>query len=144
MDRHEKARREIERRCASLEAKKTQQHLTLAKLTKERFQLRDNAAQLSEKYEDLRDTQDNLMLRIETVLNSIQRRLPVASDAEIRMQRQLQGREKKMKDLSNAYEQIKAKERYQVRQIKHVDQVVKPIKNTNDQIGPNQIESMRD
>ena len=43
-----------------------------------------------------------------------------------------------------AYEQIKAKERYQVRQIKHVDQVVKPIKNTNEQIGPNQIESMRD
>ena len=84
-----------------MEAKKTQQHLTLAKLTKERFQLRDNAAQLSEKYEDLRDTQDNLMLRIETVLNSIQRRLPVASDAEIRMQRQLQGMEKKMKDLSN-------------------------------------------
>ena len=43
-----------------------------------------------------------------------------------------------------AYEQIKAKERYQVRQIKHVDQMVKPIKNTNDQIGPNQIQSMRD
>ena len=101
LDRHEKVQREIEKRCASLEAKKTQQHLILAKLTQERFQLRDNAASLSEKYEDLRDTQENLMLRIEAVLNSIQRRLPVASDAEIRMQRQLQAMEKKMKDLSN-------------------------------------------
>ena len=67
----------------------------------ERFQLRDKAAELSEKHEDLRDTQDNLMLRIEAVLNSIQRRLPVASDSEIRMQRQLQGMERKMKDLVN-------------------------------------------
>ena len=33
LDRHEKARREIERRCASLEAKKSQQHMTLVKLT---------------------------------------------------------------------------------------------------------------
>ena len=63
--------------------------------------MRDKAAELSEKHEDLRDTQDNLMLRIEAVLNSIQRRLPVASDSEIRMQRQLQGMERKMKDLVN-------------------------------------------
>ena len=63
--------------------------------------MRNKAAELSEKHEDLRDTQDNLMLRIESVLNSIQRRLPVASDSEIRMQRQLQGMERKMKDLVN-------------------------------------------
>ena len=63
--------------------------------------MRNKAAELSEKHEDLRDTQDNLMLRIEAVLNSIQRRLPVASDSEIRMQRQLQGMERKMKDLVN-------------------------------------------
>merc|ERR1739844_189450 len=144
MDRHEKARREIERRCASLEAKKTQQHLTLAKLTKERFQLRDNAAELSEKHEDLRDTQDNLMLRIEAVLNSIQRRLPVASDSEIRMQRQLQGMERKMKNLVNAHEQIKQKERYQLRQIKYSSPTIKNVQDANEKMGENQSESMRD
>merc|ERR1719411_803749 len=144
MDRHEKARREIERRCASLEAKKTQQNMTLVKLTQERFQLRDKAAELSEKHEDLRDTQDNLMLRIEAVLNSIQRRLPVASDSEIRMQRQLQGMERKMKDLVNAHEQIKGKERYQLRQIKYSSPTIKNVQDANEKMGENQIESMRD
>ena len=50
-----------------------QQHLSLAKLTEERFELRDSAAQLSEKYEDLRDNEGNLVARIEAVLNAIQR-----------------------------------------------------------------------
>ena len=97
----DKARREIEKRVAGLEARKTQQHLSLAKLTEERFALRDSAAQLSEKYEDLRDNEENLMARIEAILNAIQRRLPVTTDAEIRMQRQLQSIERKNKDLTN-------------------------------------------
>ena len=97
----DKARREIEKRVAGLEARKTQQHLSLAKLTEERFSLRDSAAQLSEKYEDLRDNEENLMARIEAILNAIQRRLPVTTDAEIRMQRQLQSIERKNKDLAN-------------------------------------------
>jgi nuclear pore complex protein Nup88 len=46
----EKARREIEKRTAGLEERKAQQHKSLAKLAKERFTLRDNAAQLSERY----------------------------------------------------------------------------------------------
>ena len=78
-----------------------QQHLSLAKLTEERFELRDSAAQLSEKYEDLRDNEGNLVARIEAVLNAIQRRLPVTTDAEIRMQRQLQSIDRKNKDLTN-------------------------------------------
>ena len=97
----DKARCEIEKRVAGLEARKTQQHLSLAKLTEERFALRDSAAQLSEKYEDLRDNEENLMARIEAILNAIQRRLPVTTDAEIRMQRQLQSIERKNKDLTN-------------------------------------------
>ena len=42
LDRHEKARREIERRCASLEAKKSQQHMTLVKLTQVCLSLTSN------------------------------------------------------------------------------------------------------
>lgn len=101
LDKQEKARKEIERKVAGLETRKTQQHLTLSKLAQERFALRDKAAQLSERYEDQRDFGENLTTRIEAVLNAIQRRLPVTSDAEIRMQRQLQGVERKVKDLSN-------------------------------------------
>ena len=97
----DKARKEIEKRVAGLETRKAQQHLSLSKLTEERFSLRDKAAQLSEKYEDIRDNQENQVSRIETILNVIQRRLPVASDAEIRMQRQLQSIERKVKDLAN-------------------------------------------
>lgn len=97
----EKARLEIEKRVVGLKERKKQQKVSLQKLTEERFNLRDKAAQLSEKYEDLRDSEDNLISRIETVLNAIQRRLPVTSDSEVRMQRQLQSVERKVKDLTN-------------------------------------------
>merc|ERR1719232_1944267 len=140
MGKLEKARKEIEKRVAGLESRKGQQHLSLAKLTEERFSLRDRAAQVSEKYEDIRDNQSNLMLRLETVLNMIQRRLPVTSDAEIRLQRQLQGIDRKTKDLAHALEQIKAKERYQMRQMKHSPEKARSEAGS---LAPNQVESMR-
>jgi len=144
MPKLDKARREIEKRVAGLEERKTQQHLSLAKLTEERFELRDSAAQLSEKYEDLRDNEGNLVARIEAVLNAIQRRLPVTTDAEIRMQRQLQSIDRKNKDLTNALEQIKAKERYQSRQI-NVKTKNETMSNYNKvNMGPNQVENMKD
>jgi nuclear pore complex protein Nup88 len=144
ISRMEKARSENEKRTAGLKARKSQQIKSVSNLTDERFCLRENAAQLSEKYEDLRDNQDNLVSRIEAVLHAIQRRLPVTSDSEVRMHRQLQNIEKKVKDLSNALEQIKAKERYQMKQIKHSQENIKTRSEVVNQLGQNQAESMKD
>ena len=144
LDKLDKARSEIEKRVAGLEARKKQQHLSLVNLTQERFALRDKAAQLSEKYEDLRDNAANFNIRIEAVLSAIQRRLPVTTDSEVRMQRQLQGIERKVKDLTNALEQIKAKERYQLRQIQHSQENTKVRNEVAATLAPNQAESMRE
>ena len=67
VDKFDQARSEIEKRVAGLEARKRQQHLSLVKLAQERFALRDKAAQLSEKYEDLRDNAENFNIRIGNV-----------------------------------------------------------------------------
>ena len=147
IDKFDQARSEIEKRVAGLEARKRQQHLSLATLTQERFELRDKAAQLSEKYEDLRDNAENFNVRIEAVLNAIQRALPCTTDSEVRMQRQLQNIERKVKDLTNALEQIKAKERYQLRQIQQSQENLH-VKMTHDNatasLAPNQVENMKE
>ena len=60
------------------------------------------------------------------------------------MQRQLQSIDRKNKDLANALEQIKAKERYQTRQI-NVKTKNETMSNYNKvNMGPNQVENMKD
>ena len=60
------------------------------------------------------------------------------------MQRQLQSIDRKNKDLANALEQIKAKERYQSRQI-NVKTKNETMSNYNKvNMGPNQVENMKD
>ena len=150
VDKFDQARSEIEKRVAGLEARKRQQHLSLVKLAQERFALRDKAAQLSEKYEDLRDNAENFNIRIEAVLNAIQRGLPITTDSEVRMQRQLQNVERKVKDLTNALEQIKAKERYQLRQIQQSQENTQTRMRSHEMtasstsLAPNQVENMKE
>ena len=43
-----------------------------------------------------------------------------------------------------AHEQIKGKERYQLRQIKYSSPTIKNVQDANEKMGENQIESMRD
>ena len=45
--------------------------------------------------------EDNLEASIKAILNAIQMRLPVTTDAKIRMQSQLQSIDQKNKDLAN-------------------------------------------
>ena len=60
------------------------------------------------------------------------------------MQRQLQGIERKAKDLTNALEQIKAKERYQLRQIQHSQENIKVRTEATAVLAPNQASEMKD
>ena len=122
LTRLEKARSDIERRVAHLRSQKQSQAASLDKLNSEKTNLRDRAAVLSERYEDLQDNGQRLRTRIEIVLQKLQRQVPIGSDAELRMQRQLQDLERKTREMRSSMERIAAKERYQMRQIDEENQ----------------------
>lgn len=113
----ENVRQELERRTEQLESRKRNQQVSLAKLMEEKAKLREGASKLSERYEDIKDNAERLSNRIQRVLQFIQNQQPSNSDAEFRMQRQLKNHEVKLRDLQNALEQIRSKEKYQFRQI---------------------------
>jgi len=114
----EAAQVELGRHVSTLDSRKTAQQTAINRLQREKRGLMDNATKLSETYDDLIMNNQTLSSRLEKVLLDIQRQLPIRSDAELRMQRELQDVERKMKNLTNAMEQIRTKEKYQVRQIK--------------------------
>jgi len=118
ISRLEKARSEICRKVEILECSKRQQQSQLMKLRGEKKELTSKAASLSETYQDLRDDNERLSSRLETVLAKIQDQQTVRSDSELKMQRSLVEVGRKMNDLDNRMTQIKAKEKYQLRQIR--------------------------
>lgn len=105
----DQVRSEIERRASSLRVQKQSQQSSMSRLASERLQLRETAASIAERYEDLRDNGERLTGRIEIVLRKIQRQMPMSSDKEIRMQRELKDIERKTKDL-----QVRETERWKV------------------------------
>jgi hypothetical protein len=60
------------------------------------------------------------------------------------MQRQLYDIERKYKDLYNGMEQIRAKEKYQLRQIKQSQDNLNTRSVASAQMGQNQVDSMKD
>ena len=115
--RQEAARAEIDRRARALALQKASQQSSLDGLNKQRHDLRERAADLSEAYEDLRDSGERLQGRLEVVLQRVQAWVEGCSDAELRMSRELRDLQRRAKDLSNALEQVRAKEKYQLRQV---------------------------
>ena len=85
--------------------------------------------------------------RIELVLQKIGRQNPIGTDAELRMQRRLQDIERRLKDRKNGMEQVRQKEKYQLRQISAVRaanmQKKKKNENTAD-MGENQLASIKE
>ncbi|XP_040572808.1 nuclear pore complex protein Nup88 [Lepeophtheirus salmonis] len=110
-------RTEIGIRVITLKRQKDQQKEMLKKLDDDRIILKDNAGIIAEKYEDLKDNGNSLISRIEVVLQNIQKRLPISSDAELSMNKELVGVNKKMKELKLSLDQVKAKDKYQFKQI---------------------------
>lgn len=117
MVRLESARCEVDRRVRDLADKRSGQEAALCKLETDRNQLRLAAETLSERYEDVKDAGERLTRRVEKVLSSVQRRLPVASDAELSMARDLQQLERGLVERKGAVDQLRAKEKYQRRQL---------------------------
>ena len=95
----EKVQGEIERRVATLKSRKEAQQSSINRLQHEKRGLMETATKLSEAYDDLTVNNQKLSSRLEKVLLNVQQQLPVRSDAELRMQRELLDVERKMKNL---------------------------------------------
>ena len=92
---------EIERHSATLKSRKEAQQTAINRLQHEKRGLMETATKLSETYDDLTVNNQKLSSRLEKVLLKVQQQLPVRSDAELRMQRELVDVERKMKNLKN-------------------------------------------
>lgn len=100
-----------------LRGKKTGQEVLVSKLETSRTELRAKAEVISEKYEDVKDRSAELSSRVEGVLTKVQTRQPTASDAELKMSRDLKALKLKMDQIQAATILLKEKEKYQRYQI---------------------------
>ena len=110
-------REELTAEIKLLRNKRLAQEGLLSKLETSRTQLRERAEAISERYEDTKDRGSDLAHRVEAVLAKVQTRLPSASDAELKMGRDLKQLGLKMAQVEAAAQIIKEKEKYQRHQV---------------------------
>ncbi|NWH75827.1 NUP88 protein, partial [Piaya cayana] len=79
----------------------------------ERKSLREMAERLADKYEEAKEKQEDIMNRMKKVLRSFYSLLPVLSDSEKDMKKELQMIHDQLQHLSNAIRQVKMKKEYQ-------------------------------
>ncbi|XP_076325192.1 LOW QUALITY PROTEIN: nuclear pore complex protein Nup88 [Tachypleus tridentatus] len=107
----------IERRVRALKNQKDQQFIDIQQCLKEKEMLCHEAERLAEKYDDAYTRQQELVLRIEQLLQQLHKRLPVLSDAELDMKQELLACEEKLKCFRNSLEHIHTKQKYQADQM---------------------------
>ena len=89
----------------------------VTKLETARTELREKAERISEKYEDVKDRGSALAARVEAVLAKVQTKVPTASDAELKMMRDVKALKVKLDQIQAATDQLKEKEKYQRYQV---------------------------
>jgi len=117
-----KAQSELAAEVKMLRNKKSSQEQQMLKLEHTRTQLRENAENISEKYEDIRDKGSSLAARVEAVLSRLQTQVTGSSHAELKMSRDLKLLESKLEQIKVATEQLKEKEKYQRYQLNLANQ----------------------
>ncbi|KAM8976346.1 nuclear pore complex protein Nup88 [Pelodytes ibericus] len=111
------AREEIQRRVKLLMAQKEKQIKDLSYCKEERKSLKEMAECLAEKFEEAKEKQDNLINRLKKVLRTFHTQLPVLSDSERDMKKELQTTSEQMQHLGNAIKQVNMKMSYQEKQM---------------------------
>ncbi|XP_030648549.1 nucleoporin 88 [Chanos chanos] len=111
------AREEMQRRVKLLAGQKNKQLEDLALCREERKSLREAAERLAEKYEDAKYRQDAIMNRVKQVLGSLRSQLPVLSDSEKDMRKELQNINDQLRHLGNGIKQVNMKMEYQKKQM---------------------------
>ncbi|KAG2459462.1 NUP88 protein, partial [Polypterus senegalus] len=112
------AREEIQRRVKLLCEQKEKQAEDLDHCMEERTHLRETAEKLADKYEDAKYKQEMIIKRIKAVLGSLQSHLPVLSDCEKEMSKELKTINDHLRHLDNGIKQVKMKKEYQDKEMK--------------------------
>ncbi|TRY86834.1 hypothetical protein DNTS_028658 [Danionella cerebrum] len=86
-----------------------------------RNSLREGAERLAEKYEDAKYRQEALMNRVRRILGSLRNQLPVLSESEKEMKKELQTINDQLRHLDNGIKQVNMKKEYQKKQMKSTE-----------------------
>lgn len=100
IERHDKARTEIEKRVRILQLLKAQQQQEVAQLLNEQTQIRANAEHLAEMYEEANDRQQALNKRLHDILRVINLKMPYAAVVEKNFGGEIEKIAAKTKDLA--------------------------------------------
>nr|XP_057935215.1 nucleoporin 88 [Doryrhamphus excisus] len=111
------ARDELQKRVKLLRDQKNKQLEEMALYRQERKNLREAAERLADKYEDAKYRQEATMERVKKVLGSTQSSLPVLSNSEKDMRKELQAMGDQLKHLDICIKQVKMKMEYQKTQV---------------------------
>lgn len=111
------AREEMQRRVKLLTGQKNKQLEDLSLCREERKSLREAAERLADKYEDAKYRQETIMNRVKKVLCSLQSQLPILSNSEKEMKKELQTINDQLKHLENCIRQVNMKMEYQKTQV---------------------------
>ncbi|XP_074198523.1 nuclear pore complex protein Nup88 isoform X3 [Camelus bactrianus] len=120
------AKEEIQRRVKLLCDQKKKQLEDLNYCREERKSLREMAERLADKYEEAKEKQEDIMNRMKKVLHSFHSQLPVLSDSERDMKKELQLIPDQLRHLGNAIKQVTMKKDYQQRKMEKVLSPQKP------------------
>ncbi|XP_008854172.1 nuclear pore complex protein Nup88 [Nannospalax galili] len=120
------AKEEIQRRVKLLCDQKRKQLEDLSYCREERKSLREMAERLADKYEEAKEKQEDIMNRMKKVLHSFHTQLPVLSDSERDMKKELQLIPDQLRHLGNAIKQVTMKKDYQQRKMEKVLSPQKP------------------
>nr|XP_058902687.1 nuclear pore complex protein Nup88 isoform X3 [Kogia breviceps] len=120
------AKEEIQRRVKLLCDQKKKQLEDLNYCREERKSLREMAERLADKYEEAKEKQEDIMIRMRRVLHSFHSQLPVLSDSERDMKKELQLIPDQLRHLGNAIKQVTMKKDYQQRKMEKVLSPQKP------------------
>ncbi|NP_001126713.1 nuclear pore complex protein Nup88 [Pongo abelii] len=120
------AKEEIQRRVKLLCDQKKKQLEDLSYRREERKSLREMAERLADKYEEAMEKQEDIMNRMKKVLHSFHSELPVLSDSERDMKKELQLIPDQLRRLGNAIKQVTMKKDYQQQKMEKVLSLQKP------------------
>ncbi|XP_049716985.1 nuclear pore complex protein Nup88 isoform X2 [Elephas maximus indicus] len=120
------AKEEIQRRVKLLCDQKKKQLEDLNYCQEERKSLREMAERLADKYEEAKEKQEDIMNRMKKVLHSFHSQLPVLSDSERDMKKELQLIPDQLRHLGSAIRQVTMKKEYQQRKMEKVPSPQKP------------------
>lgn len=111
------AMEEFKRRINMLRTHRLHQISELENLDCTRITLRDSTQSLAEKYESCKEHQEQIYNRLKTLIRKVQSRLPILSDAEQEMHKELKEMEAKLKVLEKALKETQRKQQFQDHQM---------------------------